>query len=271
MKWIMVWLMGISFLTSCKSKMSDEEQAKMIKKVIMEDPELIANAIKKYPAKIMFALQDAAKNSRKEMAKQEEKSQLGKIQDFIKSPLSPKIRSDETIRGTKGGSLTLVEYSDFQCPYCIKGFDAVVKKLLEKYKGKIQFIYKHLPLSFHSEARIASKYYEAIRLQSEKKAFKFHDELFTASSQQKMRAGKEKYLKEVAKLVGVKNMKKLMKDIKSAAVEKRIKEDELEARKFNISGTPGFILNGIPVKGAYPLSYFENIITMLKNAKKIKL
>ena len=271
MKWIIVWLMGISLLMSCNSKMSDEEQSKMIRKVIMEDPELIANAIKKYPAKIMFALQDAAKNSRKEMAQQEEKSQLEKIKGFIKNPLLPKIRSDEAIRGTKGGALTLVEYSDFQCPYCIKGFNAVVKKLLEKYKGKVQFIYKHLPLSFHSEARMASKYYEAIRIQSEKQAFKFHDELFTADAQQKLRVGKEKYLKKIAKSIGVKNMKKLMKDIKSAVVENRIKEDESEAKKFGIAGTPGFIINGIPVKGAYPLSYFDNIITMLKNTKKLKL
>lgn len=256
-------LLSLVLLASCVGK---EE----IKKALKEDPTILAEAIKAHPAEVMEALQSAAQNAKEAMAKKREEEENKKLLEFVETPLKPVIRNDETIRGTKGGAITLVEYSDFQCPYCTRGTDNVVKPMLEKYKGQIQFIYKHLPLSFHSEARIAAAYYEAIRLQDEKKAFKFHDELFTQDGQTKLRQYKEKYLQQAAKKVGA-NMTKLAKDVKSDAVEKRIAQDEAEARKFDIQGTPGFIINGVPVKGAYPLSHFEMILGLLKEKGKLEL
>ena len=139
--------------------------------------------------------------------------------------------------------------------------------MLEKYKGKIQFIYKHLPLSFHKQAQVASEYYEAIRLQSEEKAFKFHDVIF--KEQDKLRNG-ESFLKAKARSLGV-DMKRLSSDIKLPSIKKRIKDDMDEAQKFGIQGTPGFVLNGIPVKGAYPMSHFENIVSKLVEKKLVSL
>src|SRR5690606_24383889 len=130
--------------------------------------------------------------------------------------------------------IQIVEYSDFECPYCSRGYQTV-KQLLKDYEGKIEFVYKHLPLSFHPQAMIASQYYEAIRLQSEDKAIKFHDEIF--ENQTKLRQG-ETFLKSIAKKVGA-NMTKLAKDINSDEVKNRIKEDEAEAAKFGFQGTPG--------------------------------
>ncbi|WP_412463425.1 DsbA family protein [Halobacteriovorax sp. RT-2-6] len=256
-------VMSLVLLASCVGK--DE-----IKKALKDDPTILAEAIKANPAEVMEALQVAAQNAKEAMAKKREEEENKKLHEFIENPLKPEIRSDESVRGTKGGIITLVEYSDFQCPYCTRGFDNVVKPMLDKYKGKVQFVYKHLPLSFHSEARIAAAYYEAVRLQSEEKAFKFHDILFTQEGQQKLRNLKEKYLKKTAKDLGV-NMTKLAKDVKSDAVEKRIAQDEAEARKFDIQGTPGFVINGVPVKGAYPLSHFEMILGLLKEKGKLDI
>ena len=178
----------------------------------------------------------------------------------------PVIRKDESIRGTKGAPITVVEYSDFECPFCTRGYDTVTQ-LLEKYKGKVQFVYKHLPLSFHPNAIPAAKYYEAIRLQNEKKAFAFHDEIF--KNQRKLKNG-EKFLKGLAKKLEV-NMSRLKKDLNSPKVMARIQEDQKEAAKFGIQGTPGFIINGIPVKGAYPISHFDGILKELTKRGKIKL
>jgi protein-disulfide isomerase len=66
-------------------------------------------------------------------------------------------------------------------------------------------------------------------------------------------------------------MSKLLKDAKSDAVNKRIDEDMKEAEKFGIQGTPGFVLNGVPIKGAYPISHFDKIIEELKKRKKLSL
>ena len=66
-------------------------------------------------------------------------------------------------------------------------------------------------------------------------------------------------------------MAKLQKDVKSKAVQERIDADLKEAAKFGMQGTPGFILNGVPVKGAYPTSHFVSIVEELKKRGKVKL
>ena len=113
----------------------------------------------------------------------------------------------------------------------------------------------------------SSQYYEALRLQNPEFAFKFHDELY--KNQSKIKSG-EKFFKSVAKKIGA-NMAKLQKDVKSKAVQERIDADLKEAAKFGMQGTPGFILNGVPVKGAYPTSHFVGIVEELKKREKLSL
>jgi len=258
---ILITILGVS---SCVSQKQMEEN---VAKIIKNNPKILTDAIKAKPVEFMEALQAAAKDARGAMAKKKQDEEQKKLAESFDKPLVAKIRSDESIRGTKGAPLTLIEYSDFQCPFCSRAYTNTVKPILEKYKGKIQFVYKHLPLSFHDKAMIASQYYEAIRLQSAKKAFAFHDSLY--NNQSKLQKG-EKFLKSIAKKAGA-NMRRLAKDLNSSAVMNRIKEDQAEAQKFGMQGTPGFLLNGVPVRGAYPVSYFEGIIEKLKAKGKVNL
>ena len=253
---VLVVLLGLS---SCVSE-------KQITEAIKKNPKILFEIIEENPADFMEAVQKAAKSAQSEMAKRRESDEAKKFEEAFEKPLVPEIRKDESVRGTKGGVLTLVEYSDFQCPFCVRGFDTV-KELLKRYDGKIQFVYKHLPLSFHKEALPAAHYYEAIRLQDEKKAFDFHDELF---AKQRQIAKGVPFFKKVAKDLGV-NMKKLEKDVKSEFVINRVDDDMKEAAKFGFQGTPGFLLNGIPVRGAYPVDHFEKIIAKLKEKGKVNL
>ena len=237
-----------------------------LKKTLIENPDILAEAIKANPSEVVDALNEAFKAAQGDQAKKREEQEKKALQESFENPLQAEIRSDETIRGTKGAPLVLVEYSDFECPFCSRGFSTVME-LMKKYEGKIQFIYKHLPLSFHQNAMISSQYYEAIRLQSDKKAAEFHDEIY--KNQRKLQNG-EKFLKSIAQKVGA-DMSKLAKDINSEKVKNRIEADLEEAAKFGFQGTPGFLLNGVPVKGAYPISHFENIIEELKKRGKVKL
>ena len=132
---------------------------------------------------------------------------------------------------------------------------------------ELMLVFKHLPLSFHQNALISAKYYEAISIQSPEKAFKFHSEVF--KNQTKIKSG-EAYLRTVAKKLDI-DLVKLNQDIRSAAITVKIDEDKKEAAKFNFQGTPGYLLNGIPIKGAYPASYFEEIITSLQNRGNLVL
>ena len=114
---------------------------------------------------------------------------------------------------------------------------------------------------------IASQYYEAIRIQNAEKAWQFHDAIY--KDQRRLQNG-EKFLKEIASKLKV-DMKKLAKDVNSEEVTKRIEADMAEASKFGFQGTPGFLLNGIPVKGAYPTAHFDSLIEELKKRGKVSL
>ncbi|MBF0313250.1 MAG: thioredoxin domain-containing protein [Oligoflexia bacterium] len=258
-------LICVSFLLfSCTTEKQLKES---MKKVIAEDPSVIISVIKARPLEFIEALQEAARTAQQEMGKQQEEESKKELESAFEKPLAPKIRVDENIRGPKDAPIVIVEYSDFECPYCSRGAKTV-EELRKKYSTKIQFIYKHLPLDFHSKALISAKYYEAIRMQDFEKAWKFHDELF--NNQKELIAQGEAYLKTLAKKIGA-DLNKLATDLNSKQVADRIEEDKKEATAFGFQGTPGFIINGVPLRGAYPISQFESIIEELKKRGKIKL
>jgi protein-disulfide isomerase len=246
---------------------SNENFKAQLEETLKENPEVITNWIKENPSLFITTMQEALTDAQQDMKKQREEQEKEQLLATLDNPLEPQIREDETFRGPSDAAITLVEYSDFECPYCTRGFQTVME-LQKKYGDDLRFVYKHLPLSFHPNARIASQYYEAIRLQDEEKAFEFHDEIF--KQQKKLSSNGEGFLKNIAKKVGA-NMDQLAKDVNSEKVNKRIDEDIAEAKKFGIQGTPGFVINGVPVKGAYPASHFIDIVKELEERGKLSL
>lgn len=260
MKRIILLAAALVMATACTTSKDD------LKKMMKENPDIITEAIEANPNKFIDALNNAVKAAQEGEGKRREEDEKKALEESFNNPLVPEIRADESFRGNKDAPLTLVEYSDFECPFCSRGFNTVME-LMNKYEGKIRFVYKHLPLSFHPQAMPASQYYEAIRLQSPEKAFQFHDAIY--KNQRALQNG-EKFLQAEAKKLKV-DMAKLAKDVKSEAVQKRIDQDMAEAAKYGFQGTPGFLLNGIPVKGAYPTSHFEGLIKELEKRGKVKL
>ena len=239
-----------------------------ISKVLKENPEILYQVIQENPAEFMAVLQVAAKQAQQQEAITKKLQEKKEFEASFSKPLTPEIRKDEAIRGSKNAPLMLVEYSDFQCPFCQRGYNTVME-LMKKYPGKIQFVYKHLPLDFHAEAKPTAHYYEALRMQSNELAFKFHDAVFQDIS--KLKQG-EPFLKQLAQKSGA-DMKLLAKTLKErkGEIQARIQQDIDEAQKFGMTGTPGFLLNGIPLRGAYPVAQFENIIRELQKRKLAKL
>lgn len=256
-------LVGSMIAVSCTTETQFRNQ---VAKAIADDPSIIAQAIEKNPVQILTALQNASKNAQEALAKEKEAQDRKALEETFEKPLITAIRSDESILGPKDAPITLVEYSDFECPFCARGF-GTVKELMTKYKGKIRFVYKHLPLSFHPQALISAKYYEAIRLQDENKAFAFHDEIY---KNQKKLSGGVNFLDATAKSVGA-DLKRLKQDVESPAIAKRIDDDIREAASLGIEGTPGFVINGVPVRGAYPADHFVGIVDELQKRGKLQI
>jgi protein-disulfide isomerase len=91
--------------------------------------------------------------------------------------LEPVIDESRPTRGPKDAEITIVEFGDFQCPYCAQAYDTI-KEVMEAYDGDVRLLFKHLPLDFHAHAELLAKFYEAIGLQDPEKAWEFHDVIF---------------------------------------------------------------------------------------------
>jgi protein-disulfide isomerase len=246
----LIWATAALLLAAgCTSK-------QQIEKVIADNPEIIFQAIKANPKKFVEVVNEAVKSAQEHSREDEAKAEQTRMDEEMKNPKKPVIEDGRVIFGNKDAPITIVEYSDFQCPYCGRGFQTV-KEIEKDYGDKVRIVFKHLPLDFHPMAMPAAKYFEAIAMQDHKKAEKFHDEVF--SNQKELTQDGEKYLKSVVKKVGA-NLAKVEKDINSEGVQKRIATDMEEAKKFEFSGTPGFLINGVSLRGAYPAPEFKKII-----------
>ncbi len=226
-----------------------------LKKTLEENPDIVLNMIEKHPLKFMEAFNKAAGEARKEQLKKDELQQAKALENEFKNPKKPVI-DQKRAWGKADAEVTIVEYSDFQCPFCKRGAETI-EQIMKKYGDKVRVIYKHLPLAFHQEAELTAQYYEAIALQSMKKAKKFHDLVF--AEQPRIKSEKEKFLNAMTKKAGA-NLSQVKKNLKSSKIKELIEADKAEAAKFGFSGTPGFLVNGVSVRGAFPFAHFEKII-----------
>ncbi len=228
-----------------------------LKKALEANPDLVLSALKKADKMKFFEMvvesqQEYQRNKAKEEARREEQER----DKAFKNPLKPDVGPSARARGNPKAPITIVEYSDFQCPYCTQGFKNL--EVLRKNHGdKLRVVFKNFPLNFHPMAMPAAQWFEALFLQSPEKAWTFHDTLF--ENQSKL---SEDYFRELTKDLGL-DVAKAAKDAQSDAVKKKIEADITEAKSFGIEGTPAYLINGVPLRGAYPVSEFEKIIARI--------
>jgi protein-disulfide isomerase len=236
-------------VTGCTSK-------QQLEKTLSDNPDILFEVIKKHPKEFVTVVNEAVRKAQETAREDEAKEEQTRMDEEFKNPKKPVIEDNRVIFGNKDAPVTIVEYSDFQCPYCGRGY-STVKEIEKTYGDKVRIVFKHLPLDFHPMAMPAAKYFEAVALQDPKKAEKFHDEVF--SHQTNLNQEGEKFLKATVKKVGA-NLAKVEKDMNSEPVQKRIQTDMEEAKKFEFTGTPGFLINGVSLRGAYPAPEFKKII-----------
>ncbi len=151
-------------------------------------------------------------------------------------------------KGPADAKVTVVEFSDFQCPFCSR-VAPTLERLQKEYPEDVKVVFRHLPLSFHNQAQGAAEAAEAAHLQD--KFWEMHDKLFS----QQRSLSKEKYL-EWASELGL-DVEQFKGDMKSSAVQSRINKDKQEAAALGVTGTPGFFINGRFLSGAKPYGDFK--------------
>lgn len=149
----------------------------------------------------------------------------------------------EHTRGKKDSKVVLIEYGDFQCPYCEQAYPNV-KKLNEKYDDRITFVFRNFPItSIHPNAKAAASAAEAAGLQG--KYWEMNDKLYSVRTWTDAPTDKRTDIFiEYAKAIGVKDIEKFKADMGDTFVAKKIRFDIAIAGKDGVTGTPAFLLNG---------------------------
>ncbi len=153
--------------------------------------------------------------------------------------------------GAKDAPITIVEFADFQCPYC-KATESTVKQLRAKYGDKIRLVHMDFPLSFHAHALEAANGARCANDQG--KFWQFRDSVY--ANQGKLTPAD---LKATAKTLGMDTTKFNACFDKSNHVDE-IKKDQAEGERLGVDGTPAFFIDGRPLVGAQPINQFEQII-----------
>lgn len=140
------------------------------------------------------------------------------------------------VRGPANAPVSIVEFSDYQCPFCARS-EPIIAEALKAYPDKVNFVYKHFPLvSIHKEAMGAAR--AAVAAQKQGKAWEMHDKLF----QNARELSPEKYL-ALAREIGL-DAEKFEKDMNSPETTAQIQEDMALASKVGVAGTPTIFVGG---------------------------
>jgi protein-disulfide isomerase len=175
-----------------------------------------------------------------------------KVQVLLEPPRVKIAIENEPTQGPGNAPVTMVEFSDFQCPYCSRA-ESTVKQILEKYKGKIKFVYRDFPLS--SIHPFAAKAAEAGQCAKEQgKFWEFHDALY--SDQTKLAVSD---MEATAGRLGL-DQEKFKSCLENGKYTADVKKDVDDGQKVGVNSTPSFFINGVAVVGAQGPDAFSAII-----------
>ena len=178
---------------------------------------------------------------------------LGELIDSKVNPLDETMKkislNDVPIKGNKSAKVTVIEYSDFQCPFCKRATD-MLPGILDQYKNKVKLVFKQLPLPNHPWANDAAIASECAFDQGNDAFWKFHDLLFQKQKDITVEKSKEQF-KTFAKDVGL-NTAKFETCVNSPETATTVQNQIKEAQSLGISSTPTFVVNGMLVPGANP-------------------
>ncbi|AKU95784.1 Periplasmic thiol:disulfide interchange protein DsbA [Labilithrix luteola] len=190
-----------------------------------------------------------AENFKKHVEEEDDEDEKEDVATVWKVPVA-----GSPVRGKADAPVTIVEFSDFQCPYC-KKVGPTLDEIRKTYGDKVRIVWKDMPLSFHPRAMPAAEVARAARAAKGDAGFwDVHDKLF--ASQPKL---EDADLEAVAKSAGL-DVAKVMGAVKGQTYKKGIEADMLVGDDIQASGTPHFFINGRRLVGAQPLAKFKTII-----------
>lgn len=176
-------------------------------------------------------------------------------------PVGPTfIQPDDNIDGSPDARVTLIEYSDFQCPAC--GFQyPMVKQISEEFAGDVSVVYRNFPLSqIHAQASDAARAAEAAGKQG--KFWEMHDKLFESQTQWSGDRGAKDFFAGLAEEIGL-DMNQYEADVDSSEVKDKISRDTRSGTSLGVRGTPTFFINGLRLTNPNTVDEWRSIISQV--------
>ena len=238
---------------AASEQITEENLPQMLEKLFQERPDLVIDVLRKHSEAVLDIAQQGS-NMRRQRSLEAQWNQE------MKTPKPVKVEGRPML-GAKNAKVRIVAFSDFTCHFCQQAA-GTVSGIVKEYGKDVSLVFKNLPLDEKGPASIASKYFLAVAQQSEEKAWKFHDALF--ADRNRLVAEGETFLKNTAQGLGV-DMKRLAKDVHSKKVSDIMEEDQQDAQKLGVEGTPYFLVNDLVVRGALPPDLFKKAVDMAKN------
>ncbi|MBI4433694.1 DsbA family protein [Candidatus Uhrbacteria bacterium] len=167
-------------------------------------------------------------------------------------PVNITVTDADHIRGNKDAKVTIVEWSDYQCPFCSR-FHPTMRQAMSEYGDKVRWVYRHFPLeSIHPNARPAAEAAECAAEQG--KFWEFSDQLF--EKQESLGSTLYTQLAKDLKL----NEKQFASCVSSRKYQQKVANDEQSGLAIGVRGTPASYVNGIEVPGAVPYAQLKSLI-----------
>jgi protein-disulfide isomerase len=187
---------------------------------------------------------------------------FGELEDLTVDPFAAVMKKislkDVATKGPANAKVTIVEYSDFQCPFCSKGYQVIESQVLKDYGDKIRFAYKNFPLPMHPWAEPAAIASRCAEQQKPAGFWKLYDYYFQNQKDITAQNLKDKSL-EALKGSGV-DATKFGDCLDNKKTLDAVKAEQAEGTSVGVNGTPAFIINGRLISGAQPYESFKAII-----------
>jgi protein-disulfide isomerase len=166
---------------------------------------------------------------------------------------------DRAMMGPAGAPVTIIEFADFECPYCARAYSEIETLVNTTYKDKVRLIWKNFPLPAHTWAQQGAIAAECARQQNPKALWTFAESFYRDQGEitaQNLRAHIDQY----TSAAGL-DAKLLNACVLSDATEKRVIQDRTEGETIHINSTPSFLINGVMVVGLPTSNVFDFVIT----------
>lgn len=181
-------------------------------------------------------------------------SQEGAIKvTAVQKPTRPKLEidiKDSYFKGPENAPITLVEFADFQCPYCYQALPKI-QEILDTYKDKVKFVFKHFPLPFHNQAMSAAIATECAGKQG--KYWGMHDAVF-----EKYATLANELYPTLAQKLGL-NTGKFAECMQDPLIRSKVQKDLAYGNEIGVGGTPSFYVNGVQMSGGLSIAEFASL------------